>query len=299
MTEPTIHPAANLFLLLEGQPFEDFKEDIGLHGLREAIALLDGQILDGRNRFRACKELGVEPHYHILPDDTDPIAYVLSANLHRRHLDTSQRAMAGAKAKVMYEEKARERERAGKSRDGTGGGRGRKKKAQEDDDENPVQNSAQGNGRSRDKAAEAVNVSHASIDAATEVLDKGTPDLARLVESGEVSVSAAAAVASLPLPEQEEVVAAGPSEIRKRAKEIREGVPPMPEEDPEAENLATAGQKWCEFLHKVYVMTNSVRDAGGIEHLSRNWSAVEKANTATELKRIGSVLSTWIDYLKE
>ena len=99
-TEYKSHPAASLFPLLDedSSEFKGLVENIKANGQREAIKLLKTEILDGRNRYRACQQLGIEPRYDRLPIDTNPIEYVLSANMHRRHLRESQRAIIGAKA---------------------------------------------------------------------------------------------------------------------------------------------------------------------------------------------------------
>lgn len=99
-----VHPAANLFPMMDEQSYEQLKEDIKANGQKESVVFYDEQIIDGRNRFRACYELGIEVDGCELDadiieemDNWDPVAWVLSHNLHRRHLKTSQRAMIAAK----------------------------------------------------------------------------------------------------------------------------------------------------------------------------------------------------------
>jgi hypothetical protein len=88
----TFHLLAELFPLMEGEEFDALVADIKANGLCEPITLLDGKILDGRNRYCACLAAGVEPD--IIKGDgaiDDPAAYVISANIRRRHLSAEQR----------------------------------------------------------------------------------------------------------------------------------------------------------------------------------------------------------------
>ena len=96
--EPTFepHPLAGLFPPMGRYEYEDFKEDIRRNGLQMPIVLFDGRILDGRNRYLACKELGIPPRFVNYEGD-DPEGVVASLNLQRRHLNPSQRAMIAAR----------------------------------------------------------------------------------------------------------------------------------------------------------------------------------------------------------
>jgi hypothetical protein len=93
MTEYDFHPIADMFPLLEGGRFAAQVEDIRAHGLNEPIALYEGKILDGRNRYRACLEAGVESRYikKNFASRAEAIAYVISADVHRRHLTAKQK----------------------------------------------------------------------------------------------------------------------------------------------------------------------------------------------------------------
>lgn len=86
-----LHPLCTLFPRMSGYEFECLKLDIKDNGQREPIITHDGLILDGGNRYRACVDLGIEPVY--MKFGGESIAgYVLSANLHRRHLTLGQQA---------------------------------------------------------------------------------------------------------------------------------------------------------------------------------------------------------------
>ena len=102
MTALPFHPLANLFPLLDGEEFDAFVADIKAHGLRQRIVLCNGAILEGRNRYRACIEAGIEPRFEAF-NGRDPLAYVVSLNLQRRHLSKSQRAMVAAKIATFHD----------------------------------------------------------------------------------------------------------------------------------------------------------------------------------------------------
>lgn len=91
---------ADRFPLMPDEGLNELAADIAENGQQEpvVIAQIDSewQLIDGRNRLAACKLAGVTPQYRVL--DADPTAYVLSANVHRRHLTKGQQAMAVALA---------------------------------------------------------------------------------------------------------------------------------------------------------------------------------------------------------
>lgn len=191
------HPLADLFPLLEGADFEEVVADVRARGVREPIWIHQGQILDGRNRYRASQVAGVACPTRTYDGD-DPVRFVVSLNLKRRHLTESQRAMVAAKLATL-------RSGDNQYREGL-----------------PI-------GRS----SELLNVSARSVARARDVREGGAPELVRAVEAGAVSVSAAADVATMPPDEQREVVARGEKEILQAAAEIR-GRNELPPEEEDA-----------------------------------------------------------------
>jgi len=104
------HPVAALFPLMEGAEFEELKADIATNGLLEAIWIDDdGQVLDGRNRHRACIETETQPEFRTWSGSGSLVSFVVSMNLHRRHLSSSQRGMIATDALRMLEEEAEQR----------------------------------------------------------------------------------------------------------------------------------------------------------------------------------------------
>jgi hypothetical protein len=99
--ELQFHPLADMFPLMEGAEFDALVADIKANKVRDNILLYEGMILDGRNRYRALRTLGLSPKVirdsHCVTRSCidehhgGPVAYVISANIHRRHLTAEQR----------------------------------------------------------------------------------------------------------------------------------------------------------------------------------------------------------------
>jgi ParB-like chromosome segregation protein Spo0J len=85
--------------------FDELVADIKANGLIEQIIVFEDTILDGRNRVRACEIAGVAPTYTVYSGD-DPAAYVISANIRRRHLDQAQKRDLIAKLLKAQPEKS-------------------------------------------------------------------------------------------------------------------------------------------------------------------------------------------------
>lgn len=197
--ELEFHDYAQFFPLIIGDDYQALVQDIETNGQRAPIVLHEGKILDGRNRYRVCKDLQLEPQTEVYTGD-DALAYVLSLNLYRRQLTVAQRALIAADLSSMRGTSAItiDTEKAGAGHDS-------------DDARMAIED-----------AAKVLGISPRSVSSACKVVRDGTPELINAVKSGEVSVSAAEQVAKLEKEEQKELCSRGPKAIRKAAKELRE-----------------------------------------------------------------------------
>lgn len=105
------HPAAELFPMMEPDALKELANDIKKNGLVQSITVFGGQILDGRNRLVACQMAGVRPTFADWTGTGSPTAWVLSVNLHRRHLTPSQKGLIGYGVLPLFEAEAKERQK--------------------------------------------------------------------------------------------------------------------------------------------------------------------------------------------
>jgi len=117
MTELEFHPVASIFPLLAGDDFRALVEDIHQNGQLEPIWTYEGTIIDGRNRYMACRSLGIEATAREWNGNGSLIGFVVSMNLRRRHLTSSQRAAIAVDMLPMLEAEARDRMLTGKPND--------------------------------------------------------------------------------------------------------------------------------------------------------------------------------------
>lgn len=181
-----IHPAATLFPLMTDEEYQGLKQDIAENGQREDIVVWCSKLIDGRNRLRACEELQREPSIAELDEDQDPWKYVISHNLHRRHLTTSQRAMVASKLATLKHGDVK------------------------------TQKSERQNCTSIGDAAKTLNVSPRSVKTAKQVQEHGSESVKQAVEQGELPVSLAAKlVREVPdKKEQSRIVSQGAKAVR-------------------------------------------------------------------------------------
>jgi ParB-like chromosome segregation protein Spo0J len=196
IVDPALH---SLIPPLTDSEYAALKENIVKDGCREPLTIWKDHniILDGHNRYKICKEGDLR--YQIveieLADLTAAKIWIIKNQRGRRNLNESQRAMMAVKLEKLYAEPAKERK-------GTRTDLGQKLEPSEV-------------GRSADKAANDMGVSHQTVSYAKKVSKKGIPELVELAKSGKIAVSAAAKVAALESQVQTKVVEKFETEIKK------------------------------------------------------------------------------------
>lgn len=163
MQQYEVHELSAIFPDLNKEDRKQLHGDIAANGQLDPVTLYQGKILDGKNRYVICQELGIECKTIKLAHGIDPIRFVISKNLIRRHLDENERAFIAAQLAEMT---------AGR---------------------NWESNSALGPNKkiSQAEAARMMKVSERRVKRAKRVLTQGGPELKRAIDNKEISLKAA------------------------------------------------------------------------------------------------------------
>lgn len=164
------HKYANLFPMMQIEEYQKLIADVKENGLVEKIILHEGKILDGRNRFMACGEAGIQPEFETYAGK-EPLKFVISKNMHRRHLSASQKAIIAVDLLPMLEDEAETRKLA----------------TLKQFTEVEILPHRYEEGKSRDFAGEMLGVSGRYVSDAKAIIDK-MPDLKEKIASGEMSL---------------------------------------------------------------------------------------------------------------
>lgn len=176
------HPIADIFPMLPPDELQRLADDIASRGLLDPVVLLDDMVLDGRNRYAACLLAKVTPDFVEFTGD-DALGYVIAKNLHRRHMNESQRAAVAAKLANMRQ----------------GGDRPSSKDSNFEDADLHVRNQV-----SQSEAAAMLNVSPRLV-AQAKAIERDAPELIPAIERGELTVGKASRDIKLHMRKEERI----------------------------------------------------------------------------------------------
>jgi N6-adenosine-specific RNA methylase IME4 len=172
---------------MDAKRYDELLADIREHGQREPITICDGMVLDGRNRYRACVDLGVAPATRSYQGD--PWALSWSLNGARRDLEDVRRALIKLRcdeeserlrSAAIASEGRRKKSEAAKGMPYAGKGGSRKEKVVDHNDPPPSEKKHV----AREARAAEAHVSSSTM-ARAEFIAK-RPEIAEKVVSGEI-----------------------------------------------------------------------------------------------------------------
>ncbi len=200
-----VHPAANIFPMMDEKRLGELALDIQQNGQQVPIRLLGGALIDGRNRLAACRIAKVQPIFDYLPDGTNPWQVAWTFNGQRRDLNDAQRYLLWDdcnKGDVAWQaevQRIKDEANKGRSEAAKAGDVGRASLKIKDDFSGVTKSSTtktetktkeEKPNRTSEKKAEAAGVSHKTVILADTLANK-RPDLIAQVKAGETTLSKA------------------------------------------------------------------------------------------------------------
>jgi N6-adenosine-specific RNA methylase IME4/ParB-like chromosome segregation protein Spo0J len=179
-----VHPAASELPMMSEEEIAQLAVDIKENGLREPIVVLDGVVLDGRNRLTACLRAGVKPEFtdwtergygiRDVSEEEAIVSYIASMNLARRHLSKDQKAAIALRLVPHAEVEAKARKQAGLKKGAV----------------SAPGALTEGKGKAAASVAAAAGVGTRTLERARSV-EKRSPELVEKVRRGEVTLKQA------------------------------------------------------------------------------------------------------------
>jgi hypothetical protein len=212
---------ADSFPMMDGVSYDELVRDIQEHGLLDPVIMFEGMILDGRNRKKACQELGL-PAREVQYEGDDPQAFVWGKNAVRRQLDGPGLKLAAARLSDAGVGRPSVINVSTQSPGVTGTGAAPKGA--------PI---GEKRPRTRKEVAELTGVPARQIDKAKKILKSGTPKVIKAVESGDLALDAAERLSRKPKEEQDKIMELPPELVAKAVPDPRWSSPiEVPEAPP-------------------------------------------------------------------
>jgi len=167
----------NIYPEMKEEAYVSLKNDIEKNGydFKFPIWIYEDEIIDGWNRYKACKELGIIPTYEkFIGDETQVINFILRTN-NRRDLTTYQRTLLALEFEQMFREKAK-KSKSEKVSHFRNTGEVLQKSAKPD---------------TRNELAKIAKVSHDTISKVKKIQEKAPEEVKQKLATGEVSINAA------------------------------------------------------------------------------------------------------------
>jgi hypothetical protein len=240
---------------LSGEEYEALERSILAEGCRDALVLWGELLVDGHNRYEICQKHGLP--FQTLQSQRfqsmeDVHLWMIDQHLGRRSVSDYQRGvLALRKREIVAQRRARQQEAAAAAQGGAASSDAEAPPWDADgSDSTGASATAAAPGletqplSSREDIARAARLRSSQVQLIEKIHTQAAPEVVAALKSGAISLSAAAAVATLP--EEEQKAAAGAGELKQAAKRVRDakrkpregGAAPAGEDAPDSEGAA-------------------------------------------------------------
>jgi len=208
----TIHEALRAYIdPLTEHEYAALERSILTEGCRDALVCWGDVLIDGHNRYAICQKHQIP--FKVVQNDNfshieDVQLWMIDNHLARRSVSDFQRGMLALRKKEIITARSKQHDIPPAPVDG------------ETDIAVPVIKPTQ----SRQEIAREAGISSNAVVQIEKIQRTASPALVRAVRDGTISISAAAAVASLPEEEQQAAVAGGRKELQQAARQVREKI---------------------------------------------------------------------------
>jgi len=203
---------------LTPEEHDALERSILAEGCRDALVLWGDVLVDGHNRFGICQKHGIPfntMQHPAFKSMDDVHLWMIDQHLGRRSVSDFQRGVLALRKKDILSARVQ--------------AQAQDMPATAADQPDSVSSSEQPATikppeplRSREDIAKAARISSTTVSQIEKIQKAAAPELVAAVKAGDISINAAAAVASLPVEEQVAAVAGGKKELRLAAKQVRE-----------------------------------------------------------------------------
>ena len=222
---------------LSPDEYASLERSILAEGCRDALVLWGDVLVDGHNRYGICQK-------HSLPFNTvqntqfqsmeDVHLWMIDQHLGRRSVSDFQRGVLALRKREILERRKLDKAipvpvDADESAEGEAVAI-----ANADEAFSPVDAAELEKVATREAIAKAARLSSSQVAQIEKIQKSAAPELVEALKAGDISINAAAVVATLPVPEQQAAAQGGKDELKQAAKRVRDAKRKPKDDKPDA-----------------------------------------------------------------
>ena len=210
-------------------------------GCRDALVLWGNVLVDGHNRYSVCQKHGLpfstvqNTHFQSMED---VYLWMIDQHLGRRSVSDFQRGVLALRKREILEHRKLEKAHPVAAEPAAEGAA--PVVANADEAFSPVDAAELEKVATREAIAKAARLSSSQVAQIEKIQKSAAPELVEALKAGDISINAAAVVATLPREEQQAAAQGGKDELKKVVKSVRDAKRKPKEDKPEGATEAAA-----------------------------------------------------------